>query len=286
MMKTARRLIQILVAGVSLQFFTGCTWNPFGSNDISGGYREVSGTVQLHDGSSPEGVYVWLESFNVGTTTDETGQFTIALPAKSSQGASSGLSGVYNLYFFVANYGLKSAQVVVQEGEFVYSRGDVNKDGRLAALIILKRFLRIEMDVDPAIVDENYTGNIRVTVTLTAAQDSVSAIIPESIGDGSLGAVLIRKMSTREVFIHKFSIFGGMRVKVLVGRQSYNTGMNFNLITKPLEAGMYEVIPFLLIAHEPIPEGMLDSISLSAQNLCPDYLKIPFMRQGGAFEVR
>ena len=284
-MKKALYIVKIIVAGMFLIHISGCTWNPFGDDDISSGHRQIHGTVRLHDGSSPEGVYVWLEVFNVGTYTDQAGQFTIILPSGSSQG-SSGLSGIYNLYFYIANYKLSTAQVVVREGEFLYSRGEINKDGKLTAPKVLSRFLWIETTVNPSSVAANYTGNIDVNVALTAIDDSATVIVPKSLGDKWLGAILLKKTDSQGVLIYKSVPFATTQLTVLVGSITANVNMTFTLILKPLLPGNYEIIPYLLIAHETIPEDLFESIGLNARELSQDYLNIPFKREGGEFEVR
>lgn len=283
-MKTAQPLVKMLVAGVYLASLSGCTENPFGEDKISPGSRQISGTVQLHDGSSPEGVYVWLEGFNIGTYTEKAGDFKLTLPSKSSSGTSSGLSGIFNLYFYIANYLLDSAQAVVQESEFVYARGDINKDGRLSVPKVMRRFLRINTLMVPSSVSANYTGVIEVKVTLTATIDSSTVIVPKSVG-GLLGAILVKKTDSQEVIIYESAPLAGMRDVVLVGLTPRSIRMTFDLILKPLTPGKYEVIPYLLITHEAIPENLIESIGPNVEELGPSYLKIPFRREGGGFEV-
>ena len=281
-MRKVLKYTNLLIVVLVLLILSGCTWNPFGEDEISSGYRKISGNVQLNDGSNPDNVYVWLEGFNVGTYTDGTGQFSLTLPHSGT----SNLSGVYKLYFYVANYELDYAQVVVQNGEFVYSRGDINKQGQLGLPKILRRFMRIETSVNPASVTQNYTENIDVMVTLTATTDSATVIIPKSIG-GSLGAVLIRKIGSQEVFIHEYSPYSGMDYHILVGqRQPQVISMIFNLILKPLLPGDYEVIPYLLMAHESIPGDLIETLGSNVKALSQNYLKIPFKRKGGLFEVK
>lgn len=282
-MRTAR-YIMLTMCVVSLSRFSGCTWNPFGKDDISEGHRQISGSVQLYDGSSPEGTYVWLEGFNVGEYTDGTGQFKLTLPAKSSHGASGGVSGIYSIYFYLANYQLDSAQVVIQEGEFVYSRGDINKEGKLYAPKVMRRFLRINTSAVPSSVSANYTGNIEVKVTLTAT-DSASVVLPKSMG-GMLGAVLLKKSDSYDVFIFTSAPFIETREVILVGRTPRTIGMTFNIITRSLTQGQYEVVPYLLIAHEAIPEDLMESLGPDVEELSPNYLNIPFRREGGQFEIK
>lgn len=261
-----------------------CTELPFGSDDISSGHRQIKGKVKLHDGSSPDNVYIWLSSFNIGTYTDKTGQFNLSLPPKSSMGSSDGISGTFDLYFYIANYKLVASQVVVRDGEFVYSRGDINKAGELYETKTLRRFLRINTSVSPASISVNYTGSIEVKVTLQATIDSATIIIPESLG-GMLGAVFVKKIDSHEVFIYKSVPVTVSSSKILVGLSSQSLSMTFNLILNPLLPGKYEVIPYLLIAHEMIPGKLIDSIGSNVMELHPDYLKNPFKREGGEFEV-
>ena len=262
-----------------------CAELPFGSNDISSGHRQIRGKVKLHDGSSPENVYIWLSSFNIGTYANKTGEFKMNLPPKSSQGTSGGVSGTFDLYFYIANYKLASSQVVVRDGEFAYSRGDINKDGEIYETKILRRFLRINTSVSPASVSANYTGSIEAKVALQATIDSATVIVPESLG-GMLGAIFVKKIDSHEVFIYKSVPITGTSNKLLVGSSSRSLNMTFNLVLNPLPPSKYEIIPFLLIAHETIPEGLIESIGSDVKELHPDYLKIPLKREGGEFEVR
>ncbi len=283
-MKASQSLVKVLVAGVFLAILSGCIGNPFGDDSISSGYRQISGSIQLHDGSSPKGVYVWLEGINIGAYSDKDGDFTLTLPSKSSHGTPSGLSGIFNLYFYSANYQLDSAQAVVQDGEFVYDRGDINEDGRLSVPMVMKRFLRINTIVEPASVATNYTGTVGVTITLTATIDSSTVIIPNSVG-GMLGAILVKKTDSQEVIIYRSAPLAGTRAVMLVGLTPRNISMTFTLFLQPLAPNDYEVIPYLLIAHEAIPEDLIESLGPNVKELGPDYLKIPFQREGGRFEV-
>ncbi|MBC8186518.1 hypothetical protein H8E88_36010 [candidate division KSB1 bacterium] len=271
----------ILIFGL---LFLTCTKTPFGDDDIYSGARQISGTVELYDGANAENVYVWLEGFSIGTYTDENGNFSLTLPSKSSSGNSAGVSGNFSLYFYVANYTLKSALVMIRENEFVYSRGDINKDGKLSAPMVLKRFLRIQTDVSPASVPASHTDPINVNVSLTAT-DSATVILPKSMG-GMLGAILIKSIDSPGGQSYESVPYLMTKAKLLVGSYSKTVSMSFTLIYKPLNSGKYEVVPFILMAHEEIPEALIASITNDIEQFNSNYLNIPFVRQGGAFEVR
>ena len=256
---------------------SACTWNPFGNDDISGGHRSINGRVHLRDGGQPEGIYVWMEEFQVGTYTDEDGHFTLTLPSRSSQNQGASLNGIFSVFYFLANYALDSTEVIVRDGEFLYNRGDVNKDGRIVVEKTLKRFLQIKTEVNPSSVATNYANTIQVDVTLQAS-DTATVIVPSSI-NGKLGSVLLKNISTGEVIIYQFISQDQGQYKLLVGKLIKKIDMTFNLVFTPLTPGTYDVVPYLLIAHQEIPSGLINSISQNAQKLCQDYLKMPFQRE-------
>jgi len=284
-MITIRNRVWLLLSLMFLVILFNCTELPFGENKISSGHRQISGMVELHDGGSPEGVYVWLSGFDIGAYTDESGNFKLTLPPKSGQGSAGGSSGTFDLYFYLANYLISSSPVVVRDGEFVYSSGDINSKGKLYLPKVMRRFLRINTSVNPSSVALNYTNPIEVKVTLEATIDSATVIIPGSV-DGMLGAVLVKKIDSHEVFIYEAVPGSSTRAKIMVPLLSTSLSMTFNLVMKPLQPGKYEVIPYLLMAHETIPAGLIESIGQDVKKLNSNYLKIPFRREGGGFEVK
>jgi len=263
--------------------FYSCTSNPFGGDDIAGEKRQVTGVVQLNDQGSPKDVHVWMAGFNLSARTDDQGEFQLTLPPKGSQGTPGGVNGFFNIYPFVANYRLDSVQTVVQNGVFVYAKGDINKDGKLASSRVLRRFLRISTEVLPASVPRSFAGRIGVTVTLEAA-DSATVIFPQSLGD-LLGALLIRRAGTEDITIFQTTPGAGVRDIDLIGRAPKSRSTIFNLVQTPLAPGQYEVIPYLLIRHQKLPKGLIEGIAANVEALGPDYLKLPIRREGGQFEV-
>ena len=49
-----------------------------------------------------------------------------------------------------------------------------------------------------------------------------------------------------------------------------------------LPKGEYEVIPYLLI-NQSLPEGLLESLGENVEELGPNYLKMPILRETGRF---
>jgi hypothetical protein len=273
----------LLAAGCGL--LCSCTSNPFGGNKISEEKRKISGSARLADQSDAKGILVWMDGFKIATYTDANGQFAINLPPKESQGQTGAISGVFNLYFFVANYLLDSAQVVVQNGAFLYARGDVTKDGKLNAPKTLQRFLRLSTTLLPPAVSKSFTSRIGLNVTLEATIDSATVIFPRSVG-GFLGGAIFKRLDSEETFIFEPVPGANTRDLALITRSPSSRLLVFTLSLLSLPVGQYEVIPYLLIRRQALPPGLLASLGANVESLHPDYLKLPFRREGGQFEVQ
>ncbi len=274
------RCVAAIVIVVGFTWFSGCTSNPFGGDEISPVHRHVQGTAYLNQASSHQGIYVWLEGLNVSTRTDTEGRFSLTLPAKPS----TDFSGVFNLYFYTANYFLDSADVIVRDSEFVYDVGDVNKEGKLGIPKTLRRFLEIRTVVTPSSIPVDYADLIRVDVTLRATIDSCTVIVPYSL-DGSLGVVLVKNTASDEIHVFQYAYMVETRETLLVGKTPQIISMTFSPSYKPLRPGTYDVIPYLFVKHEPVPRGLIESLGADVEALGPDYLNMPFQREGGTLHV-
>lgn len=281
MMYRICRSLGFLVLGFA---FTGCLSNPFGENQIRGGSRSLRGEVAFHEGGPGHQVYVWLEGIELGTFTDKQGAFELVLPTDLSRNSNAPTNRLLKLYFYVANYSMRQRRVLIRDGQFVYDRGDVTKNGKLASQVVLKRFLSVRSAISPARVPENYSGIITASVTLQASVDSVTVVFPNAIG-GMLGAVLLRNLDTEQVFIYE-AVPGLASVESeRIGFVSRTRSLGFGINQRPLPPGRYEVVPYLLIAHEPVPEALLASIAPHVIALTPNYLKLPIRRDLAILEI-
>lgn len=271
---------------LGLLFFTHCTDNPFDDGDISGGKRHIRGKVVLNEPGSLKDIFVWLEGFNLGTRTDEQGDFQLTLPPPSSQNSGGGLDGIFKLYFYLANYELDTSKVVIRDGEFIYSKADINKNGELIETKSLSQFLSIKTEVTPSTVFINTTQLVSIKVTLEAVLgDSVTVVFPKSVG-GFLGAALLRNVETDAVFIVESTAGTTNSDVVVIGKIPVSRNLIFNLINTPLPKGKYDVIPYLLVKHEEIPPQLVESLGNNVEDLSPNYLKIPFKRETPILEIR
>ncbi len=263
-------------------WFSACTSNPVGENEIGAGNREISGRVQLDLNNQPESVYVWLEGFDFGAFTNADGEFSLTLPAGSIRGA----TGVFRLYFYVANYKLDFEEVAIRNGSFIYDEAALNADGELRSAKRLHKFLTIRPQVEPTAVQTSFNGNIRVSVELQTRADiadTATVVFPKTTA-GFLGPIFFRNVESGQVFV-----FEPLRVeteeKILVGASPVVRSTALEFTSLNLSAGRYEITPFLKVMHQEIPQGLLESLGVNPDELTPNYLKMPFVREGGEFEV-
>lgn len=280
------QFLNIIIA-LSLTIFYSCTNNPLGENEISLGNKQIRGKVQLSNNMDPEGVYVWLEAFNIGTRTEEQGDFQITLPLQASQG--NGVTGAFNIYYYVANFNLESTQVFTRNSLFVYSQGDINSNGELNNPKFLFQNLQIITRVIPSSVsptDFESLGEapfiVRVDVTLKATADTVVVFFPGLVKD-TFGPLIFRNIDTDEIFILQSAISGFVESDLdTIDSVPVTRTMAIGLTQEDLPKGEYEIIPYLLIRNGGIPPLLIESLGEKVEGLSESYLDIPLRREGDA----
>ncbi|MFQ5650528.1 MAG: carboxypeptidase-like regulatory domain-containing protein [bacterium] len=272
----------------------GCVNNPFGSSDISLRGRQIEGTVRLDSNAPPAGVYVWLEGFDLATRTDSQGHFKVTLPPPFSRPASDGISGAFSLYYYVANFALAATRIATQEGRIVNADIEMNADGTLLEPVLLKQRLRIDTRVRPAVVSNSQitvTGGLtdfllRVDVTLQAIRDSVLVTFP-GVVDGMFGPLMFRNLETDDVRVLSSTIAGVVSSAYdTVKTDPHVRTMVVPIFPDDLEVGEYEVIPYLFVEDEPVPDGIRKRLRIEFIGPGPDYLEIPFLRTGAGRTVK
>lgn len=224
-----------------------------------------------------------MQGSEISTYTDGSGSFEITLPtslARDSQFE----EGVFTLYSYLANYGIGTATVLVKNGEFVYSRGDVDSNGELLNKQSLVKLLNINTEVQPNLVEENYNGTVSVSVSVRALFDSVTIAIPKLLSNSS-DALIFSNINTGQTFVpkpnHNSTIFSPLKV----GPEEEVLQYDFFFTPGFLPEGAYQVVPFLLVEQEDMPQGLLESLGLNMDDIGPDFLNIPYRRDGGQFEI-
>jgi len=280
-MKKATTHLSGIILFVSLSFITNCTSSSVGGGDISEGRRQVTGRVLLDNRDPADGAFVWIEGFDVGTFADGNGAFTLELPSTIN----ADVSGVFMVYFFIANYELRSVELPVRDGEFIFDTDEINSAGALRQEISLTQFLNVRGSVTPATVSSSSNANQTITfsITIQALVDTATIILPRTT-PGFLSAVFFENSETGEIFL-----FQGQPVQteevITVDRRETIREMDVTFTRLNLPLGRYEFYPYLLIRHQIVPTELLQSIGQNVLDFGPGYVSLPFVREGGNFVV-
>jgi len=275
-------LFKLSLLGIITISVIVCSENPFFKDDeISATGSEISGRVQLDDQSSPEGVLVWFEGFNLSTFADSQGDFKLTLPPVSSQ-TGGGVSGLYHIYFYMANYGIDSCQVFTHSGKVTYSKGDINKKGALKSVKTLAKLLRIRTTVTPATIVQNYTGTITINVELIGVSSLVDVQFNKKIGSNDLmGGGFLKKLNDQTV-----SYIDLTSLQLVTETVSHRTlSLYHELKPATMSVGDYEIIPFVIIKQSHIPEEIFELLGDNVLKLNYEYLTLPMTREGGRFNI-
>ncbi len=266
-----------------------CTNNPIKSdNNIS--KNTITGNVELSDGLSPENVYAWFKVFDINTRVDEEGHFELTLPPAGSQ-AAGGLSGIYTLFFYMANYKLDSVRIAITNGNLQASSTGVKSSGELVEKVRLAEILSIKATSSPNFFTDTEEDTIRFTFTVQAKAGAVEVSSdfsnPGFQGGPQFLAGFVRKVSSQENFC----------IGTYIDTNTYRTSdfkiesiaielLPLEIINKPCmySPGQYEVIPSLVI-HQDLPQGLLESLNRNITGSCNKFFNTPLIVENNRFQV-
>ncbi len=280
---TALLLTGVLLGGAALP---GCTDNPFESTPtIEASQREIHGTVRLSDGGDPSGIYVWMQGFDIATTTDPDGKFTVTLPPPEAQGPAGGADGVYSLYTFLGNYRLRSVRSAVRDGAFIFPTDDINERGEINEQLVMQQLFSISTNLSRTHIEADSPRTIAVQVELRSDVPPVEVYFPSML-QGIEGPVLLHNLGTGEVDIYP-TVVTGVEIQnyVQLGPIPYTRSLLLIIPKYKLQAGTYEVIPYLLPRVQSIPIPLLNSLGNDVAALSENYVYYPFRRDGGILTV-
>ena len=270
--------------------FLGCEGAPFNESKISVPNRVVSGQVQFDGREQAEDVYIWFQGFNLSTRSDFDGHFEFVLPPPALQGAAGGITGVFNIYYYTANFHIDSTEVALIQGNFVEPRGELNSDGKLNLPKVLRQRLKVKTTVQPTcvvrdaiVVTEGKTDFLmKIEVSLSAARDSVVVEFPREV-DQVRGPLIFRNVETGD-----FKVLSSTITEFVTSdRDTIDSVPTVRTLALPLfpddlSPGQYEVIPYILLDDVRYPAGLIESLGPDIVELGEGYLSLPFLRQGAA----
>ncbi len=280
------------VSGPIIILFIGlsCTFNPFFKDENIEAVK-ISGQIGLADNVSPEGVYVWLEGFNISETTDMDGNFSMTLPSPEAQGLGSDFSGKLAIFFYLANYGIDSTIILFANGRLLKDQSSIDNNGHIIDKTILNNLVNIETLIEPEIIDFKENNTFHITIILKAFQETVSVgslreLLPPGSGFVRTGLIIepFDNPNANTIFIDRPESF--LWNDVLFANTEQTWVLNISVNPDAFTRGGYRVIPYILVRQDGIPESLINSISSHINEFCADYLQLPMKRIDGSFEVQ
>lgn len=277
-----------------------CTQSPTGTVDAPAKRNRIEGHMSLSDHLSPAGAFIWLEGFDISTRADSAGRYAIELPERGFQGVNpSGVEGAFKLHFFVANYFIKTLNLIILDGEFVYGKPDLLPTGEPAIHPVLSPFLQIRTEVAPAEIRSDYNGGITITATFLPVnlQDSVRVRFPE-LAELPAARVFLRERASNRLLnlstddfeigelgenpIPRGELTSVQEVRsrplVLTMRFSWRAGL--------AGAGDYEIVPFVVMLHQVVPAGLYQALGFDLDRPLDNYLQVPLGLNAARLVVR
>jgi hypothetical protein len=265
-----------------------CTNNPFSSSKINPPDKQtIQGTVKLSDNTGPDSIFIWLEGVKLSTFTDESGKFKLQLPPPETQ-PGSGINGIYRLFYYVANYEIQTSVFEIIGGNFVFGQGELDDEGNIRETIILNKLIDIKTVIQPSVIREIDSMRLTISVFIDPYVNSVEITVPKNT-DGWLQAMIFRKIDAP---LSQAVLYGSDQcsmTEVLLQPARWEMGVKAWWLSprlyRTLEPGEYEVIPYLRIIQDELPDALIKGIGEDADKFHYHYLKIPIKQEVGHLTV-
>ena len=172
----------------------------------------------------------------------------------------------------------------MNRGEFVPSSGDLDDKGNILGRKSLRKLLRIKTRVNPEIIKNDYKGFVQVSVSLQAIHEPVNVRIPQST-DGSSAIIFDREGQNKPIILSDSNHLNFTFATHQIEQTEEIFVYGFDMRPGILPAGSYQIIPYFLIDQNEAPPELTASFGFDLHRFGPDFLKIPFKREGGKFIV-
>ena len=267
-----------------------CTENPFGGEKKMAN-RTISGHVKLdkvdfYPGGYHNGVLVWSEGLGLQTTTDIDGSFELTLPASSESSSGAITDGDYTLQFFIGNYKLSSVTITFAAGQVVNDEKVINLEGELRRDVTLTRLAGVHTNVYPPIITSGFDSDVITKVHITPDKTDIYFHLRKLVTrDFSIYTGLLIREADSKKLAYTVDIDTASSMKEYIDRPSQTLDFVFNYTDVNLPSGIYEVIPYLVLDRDDIPETILKILGSGYDSFSQNYFKYPFYRTGGELVI-
>ena len=267
-----------------------CTENPFGGEKKMAN-RTISGRVKLdkvdfYPSGYHNGVLVWSEGLGLQATTDIDVSFELTLPASSESSSGAITDGDYTLQFFIGNYKLSSVTITFAAGQVVNDEKVINLEGELRRDVTLTRLAGVHTNVYPPIITSGFDSDVITKVQITPDKTDIHFHLRKLVTrDFSIYTGLLIREADSKKLAYTVDIDTASIMKEYINRPSQTLEFVFNYTDVNLPSGIYEVIPYLVLDREDVPEPILNTLGSGYDSFSQNYFKYPFYRTGGELVI-
>ena len=267
-----------------------CTENPFGGEKKMAN-RTISGRVKLdkvdfYPSGYHNGVLVWSEGLGLQATTDIDGSFELTLPASSESSSGAITDGDYTLQFFIGNYKLSSVTITFAAGQVVNDEKVITLEGELRRDVTLTRLAGVHTNVYPPIITSGFDSDVITKVQITPDKTDIHFHLRKLVTrDFSIYTGLLIREADSKKLAYTVDIDTASIMKEYINRPSQTLEFVFNYTDVNLPSGIYEVIPYLVLDREDVPEPILNTLGSGYDSFSQNYFKYPFYRTGGELVI-
>lgn len=265
------KLVLLLGAVLSVS----CTHNPFSNSTIEElANRTISGTVKLEESSEHSKIFVYLEKLNIYTWTDSTGRFKLTIPKKDDAPAGQGITDKLNLQFYVNNYEVVTANVLLFDNAFKYDTEDIDGQGVLKKNIVLKKVLDIDIFAPNEILltDSTLSSAYGVVFSCTNLTNRPFSLTTNVDHHEWFYDFFVQSVEGKKIYTVKSSE-GVNRTYLLRGNKTFKSLINPDWL-KHIPSGKYKVFFYGAVKQE-LPNGLLNAIGEDVLKYDVDYLNLP-----------
>jgi hypothetical protein len=282
-----KTIIQKIFIILLLGLFS-CSENPiFKDENVSN--NSITGKVELSDQLSPDSIFVWFRVLNIGTRTDENGDFRLEIPSPNLQ-PGKGLDGLYAVYFYAANYVLDSLEIAMSNGSVQISSTEVNDKGELKRHVKLQKLVDITTFIEPPTITQDFQDTVFTTLTLKSYNEDVEVYCNRSVKTFKWDPLFLAGIvvdSTNQFVKYARREDRGLTTVL------YNVGTSpvavYELILKlepgALVPGEYRIIPYFDIRQDNLPKGLLECLGDDVLTYSPAHLRLPIKINRNSFQV-
>ena len=275
---------------IGIFIMASCDYNPFFGEDTIP-ERSISGKVILNKSDSYDGTFVWLEGTESKAITDEEGKFTLKLPAISDPNDGGIVDGGYMLYFFMGNYELSQIEIQFSRGQVVPDIQTISSQGELYQTIYLSRLFELETIISPKSEVEEGGDNMQSVLLFDIfLRPDVSNVFIYSKRivrrDTTIhtGLLVLNSKTNEMVKIINIDEAKIMRGGIMSPTDHWR--MSYPLDGSTFTSGEYKILPFIVVDHEKLPNGILNAIGSNIDYFNETYKLYPMKRTGGKFVVQ